>query len=186
MRCYISFDPIAVISIEGVAEHLLDRVVTVDDRHVVDDLFIAEPDKVGDAIADRLTTRAFGCGQSAQDRGAIPIHQHGLCHEAAAGQQSRAVPSEQLHHQVLAYTATTEGKNVDRPADGPHHVVVEKARERIQVTDGQGMVKRLDNGAGDCTAQWTLHGTVKPRSVEIPLPVLEIEVVPDPAPNEGQ
>ena len=32
-------------SIEGVAEHLLDRVVTVDDRHVVDDLFIAEPIK---------------------------------------------------------------------------------------------------------------------------------------------
>jgi hypothetical protein len=47
------------------------------------------------------------------------------------------------------------------------------------------MVKRLDNGAGDCTAQWALYGIVKPASVEIPLPVLEIRAVPDHAPNEG-
>src|SRR5262245_1048366 len=74
-----------------------------------------------------------------------------------------------------------------RMSTGPlNHVVVKKARERIQVTNGQGMVKRLDNGAGDCAAQWTLHGTVKPGSVEIPLPVLEIEAVPNPALNEGQ
>jgi hypothetical protein len=47
------------------------------------------------------------------------------------------------------------------------------------------MVQRLDNGAGDYTAQWALYGTVKPASVEIPLPALEILAVPNHASNEG-
>jgi hypothetical protein len=84
----------------------------------------------------------------------------------------------------LPNALAAEGKDVDGPADGPHHVVVKKARKRINVADG--MVKRLDNGAGDCTFQWALHDPVKPGSVEIPLPVRNLGVVPDPAPNEGQ
>jgi hypothetical protein len=60
-------------------------------------------------------------------------------------------PAQQLHHAVLAGALAAERKDVDGPADGPHHVIVEVGRERAHVPIGQRTVKRLDNRAGNRT-----------------------------------
>ena len=54
-------------------------------------------------------------------------------------------------HRVFANALAAERKDVDGPADGPHHVIVEVARERTHVPIGQSTVKRLDNRTGNRT-----------------------------------
>src|SRR5690349_12878155 len=48
----VTFNPIPVMGIQMVTEHLLDRVEAVNDRHVFDDLFLTEFYEVRDAVAD--------------------------------------------------------------------------------------------------------------------------------------
>ena len=101
-----------------------------------------------DAIADRLPTRAFGCSEPAEHRSAIVIHQHGLGYEAPARQQCRAVTPQQFHHQVLADPLTAEWKDVDGPANRPHHLIVKKARKRVYVANRQGTVNASTTARG--------------------------------------
>jgi hypothetical protein len=60
---------------------------------------------------------------------------------------------EQVHHDILADTPAAERQNVDRTADGPHHVVIEKGCEGGHVAVRQGIIKCLN----DCAPDWTAH-----------------------------
>ncbi len=124
----VTFNPIAIMGIEIVTKHLLDRVEAVNDRYVFDDLFFAELDEVRDAIADGVTVLALGCRESCKHGGIIAINEHRARHETPVRQKRGTILHQQLHHAVLAGALAAERKNVDGPADGPHHVIVEVAR----------------------------------------------------------
>jgi hypothetical protein len=55
--------------------------------------------------------------------------------EATTRQQSRAVAPRQLHDEAFADALAAEGQNVDRSADGPHHLVAEKIGEGRHFAD---------------------------------------------------
>ena len=147
----VTFNLMLVMGIEIVTEHLLDGVEAVDDRHVFDDLFVTELDEVRDAIADGVAVLALGCREPCKHSGIIAIDEHRVRHEAPARQKRGTVLHQQLHHAVFADAPAAERKDVDGPADGPNHVIVEVACERIHVPIGQGTVKRLDDRAGNRT-----------------------------------
>ena len=54
---------------------------------------------------------------------------------------------EQFEHDGLAAALAAERQYVDRPADGPDHVVGEIARKRLHIVVRQGLVEAFDNGA---------------------------------------
>ena len=81
-RDYVSVNPVTVICVEAVTEHLLGGIETIDDRNVVDNFLITKLNEMRDAIADGATAITLGRGQFAEHRGAIAVHQHRLRNEA--------------------------------------------------------------------------------------------------------
>ena len=67
------------------------------------------------------------------------------------------------HDEAFADALAAEGQNVDRSANGPHPIVVEKVGEGRHVANRQRMVKRLELGSLDPHAD-------QPVCIEIPLP----------------
>src|SRR6266851_6551305 len=79
----VAVHPVTVIRVEAVAEHLFHCIEAVDDRHVVDNLFISELDEMGDAVADGAAARALGRGEPAKHCGLVAIDKHFFGDEAA-------------------------------------------------------------------------------------------------------
>ena len=97
-----------------------------------------------------MAVLALDCREPRKHSGVTAINEHCVRDETPVRQKRGTVLHQQLHHAVFADALAAERKNVDGPADGPHHVIVEVARERIPIAIGQGTVKRLDDGAGGC------------------------------------
>ena len=70
---HVTIHPIAIIRVKAVAKHLLDSIEAVDDRHIVDNFFVAKLNEMRDAIADSAAAITFGCSQFAEHLSLIHI-----------------------------------------------------------------------------------------------------------------
>jgi hypothetical protein len=111
---------------------LFDGIEAIDDRHVIDDFFVAELDKVSDAITDRPPLARFVPVS-------LPITEGRSSTSMVVATKRRRdhkVGLSRPNNFMTRYLPTrAERQNVDGSADGPHHVVVKKVCEGRHVAD---------------------------------------------------
>src|ERR1700722_9114070 len=129
---------------ERIAEYLLDRIEAVDQGEIFNQLAIEESHEVCDpennipAILTTLRRLAI------EHRDSVAVHQDGLRNKTEDAKHLRHLTLDQVDHGRLAPVGSAEAQIVDRSADGPFHIVMQKLRNLFGIAGGVDLVKGIN------------------------------------------